>query len=351
MSRVNPLFIWLSFGSLLILSSAWSLITGALDIPREQLFIVFQQAVGLGSHLSVPTHFEITLLEFRLPRLVLALMVGAALAISGAAIQGLFRNPLADPGLVGVSSGAAFGAVLIIVLGDTLLSDFNFIAGRWALPIAAFAFGLITTLIIYRIATRGGYTQVSTLLLAGIAMNAIAGAGTGLLTYIADDTQLRSLTFWSMGSLAKASWQDIQIIAPFIIIPICLLPLMSNALNGFLMGESVASHLGFSVRWTKRAIILLTSLAVGAAVSMTGVIGFLGLVIPHLLRQLFGPDHRMLLPASALCGALFLTLADMLARTIVAPAELPIGLIMALIGGPFFLSLLLRPSSSINKSL
>lgn len=351
MSRVNPFFIWLSFGSLLVISSASSLITGALEIPREQLLIVLQQSFGFGEHLSVPSHFEITLLEFRLPRLLLALMVGAALAISGAAIQGLFRNPLADPGLIGVSSGAAFGAVLVIVLGDTLLSDFNILAGQWALPISAFAFGLLTTLIIYQIATRGGHTQVSTVLLAGIAMNAVASAGIGILTYVADDVQLRSLTFWSMGSLAKASWNDIKVVAPFILIPACLLPLLASALNGFLMGESVASHLGFSIRWTKRAIILLTSLAVGAAVSMTGVIGFLGLVIPHLIRFIFGPDHRLLLPASALCGALFLTLADMLARTIVAPAELPIGLIMALIGGPFFLFLLLRPGAALQKSL
>ncbi|PIE41048.1 MAG: heme ABC transporter permease [Gammaproteobacteria bacterium] len=351
MSRVNPVYVWLFFGGLLVLSGLWSLVTGALDIPNEQLLIILQQTVGFNEHLSVPTHFEITLLEFRLPRLLLALMVGAALAVSGAAIQGLFRNPLADPGLIGVSSGAAFGAVFIIVLGDTLLSDFSILAGRWALPIAAFIFCLLTTLIIYKIATRGGYTQVSMLLLAGIAMNAIAGAATGLLTYIADDAQLRSLTFWSMGSLAKASWQDIKVVTPFILIPVLLLPLMSNALNGFLMGESVASHLGFSVRWTKRAIILLTSLAVGAAVSMTGVIGFLGLVTPHLLRQIFGPDHRLLLPASALLGALMLTLADMMARTVVAPAELPIGLITALIGGPFFLSLLLRPSATLQKSL
>ena len=351
MSRANNLSTWLIFISLLVISSTWSLATGAFDIPTKELLAVLQQAMGFGQHIPVPIHFEMTLLEFRLPRLLMAILVGAALAISGAAIQGLFRNPLADPGLIGVSSGAAFGAVLIIVLGDKLLSDFNILAGRWALPISAFAFGLLTTLVIYRIGTQGGHTQVSTLLLAGIAMNAIAGAATGLLTYIADDTQLRSLTFWSMGSLAKASWQDISVIAPFIILPVCLLPLMSNALNGFLMGETVASHLGFSVRWTKRTIIFLTSLAVGAAVSMTGVIGFLGLIIPHLLRQLFGPDHRFLLPASAICGALFLTLTDMLARTLVAPAELPIGLIMALIGGPFFLSLLLRPSSALQKSV
>ena len=338
MSRVNPLLVWLSFIGFLLVASMWSLATGALEIPRSQLALVLQQLLGWNQHIGIPSHFEITILEFRLPRLLMALLVGAALSISGAAIQGLFRNPLADPGLIGVSSGAAFGAVLIIVLGNTLLEDWNLLVGQWALPVAAFTCGLMTTLVIYRIASRKGQTQISTLLLAGIAMNAIAGAGTGLLTFIADDTQLRSLTFWSMGSLAKASWQGIAVILPFILIPILVLPFFANALNGFLMGESVASHLGFPVRWIKRGIIILTSMAVGAAVSMTGVIGFLGLIIPHLLRFLIGPDHRLLLPASALAGALLLTLADMFSRTVVAPAELPIGLIMALIGGPFFLS-------------
>ena len=344
MYRVNPVITWLAFTLALLAVSGWSLVTGALHIPTGEFVRVLEQALGLNHHANIPVHFEMTLLQFRLPRLVMALLVGAALAMSGAAIQGLFRNPLADPGLIGVSSGAALGAVAVIVLGDTLLSHWSLLTGRWALPMAAFFGSLVTTFLIYRIATRSGYTQIATLLLAGIAINAIAGAATGVLTFIADDSELRSLTFWTMGSLTKASWQDVNAVLPFILIPLLVLPVFANALNGFLMGETVAQHLGFPIRWVKRCIILLTAMAVGAAVSMTGVIGFLGLVVPHLLRLLIGPDHRLLLPASALCGALLLTVADMFARTVVAPAELPIGLIMALIGGPFFLSLLLRPS-------
>ena len=184
--------------------------------------------------------------------------------------------------------------------------------------------------------------MVATLLLAGIAINAIAGAATGVLTYIADDAQLRSLTFWSMGSLAQASWDEVLAVAPFILLPVIVLPFFAQALNAFLMGESVASHLGFQIVWIKRGVILLSALAVGAAVSVSGTIGFIGLVVPHLLRISLGPDHRYLLPASALAGALLLVIADIFARTIVAPAELPIGLIMSLIGGPFFLALLLK---------
>ena len=344
MYRTNPVVIWLAFTALLLIASVWSLMTGALEIPGNELMRLLKQTFGLESDGDIPAHFQMTVMEFRLPRLVLALMVGAALAVSGAAIQGLFRNPLADPGLIGVSSGAALGAVSMIVLGDSLFNDWTSLAGRWALPIAAFASSLVVTLVIYRIATRSGYTQIATLLLAGIAINAIAGAATGLLTFIADDSELRSLTFWSMGSLTKASWQDVIVALPFILIPLIALPFFANALNGLLMGETVAHHLGFPIRWIKRAIILLTAMAVGAAVAMTGVIGFLGLVVPHLLRLMIGPDHRLLLPASALCGALLLTVADMFARTVVAPAELPIGLLMALIGGPFFLALLLKPS-------
>lgn len=350
MIKAHPKYFLLAMTFMLMLASFTSLLTGALNIPASHFFDVLMSFFGIANTGNVEAYSKMAILEFRLPRLLLALLVGAALSISGTAIQGLFRNPLADPGLIGVSSGSAFGAVAVIVLGDRLLTHFNMESSRWLLPLAAFACGFFVTLIIYRIATRSGTTQVATLLLAGIAINAIAGAGTGLLTFLADDTQLRNLTFWSMGSLARASWADIGIVTPFILFPVLLLPLFSKALNGFLMGESVAVHLGFSIHWVKRGIIFLTAMAVGAAVSMTGVIGFLGLVIPHLLRGVLGPDHRILLPASALSGALLLTIADMLARTIVAPAELPIGLIMALIGGPFFLSLLLK-STPVSQRL
>lgn len=332
----------LNFGVLLLalaVASTVSLATGAVSLSSSE---VFNTLVGyFEPALITELHHRIVVLDIRLPRLVLAALVGAALASSGAAIQGLFRNPLADPTLIGVSGGAALGAVAVIVLGSSLLQSWTQTMGLWALPVAAFLGGLAVTFIIYKIATQAGQTSVATLLLAGIAINAIAMAGIGVLTYMADDAQLRSLTFWSMGSLAQANWDELKIAAPFIFIPVLLMPLFARALNGFLMGEAVAGHLGFPVVWVKRGIIILSALAVGSAVAVSGTIGFIGLVVPHLLRLSIGPDHRFLLPASALAGALLLVIADMLARTVVAPAELPIGLIMSLIGGPFFLALLI----------
>lgn len=274
----------------------------------------------------------------RLPRLLLALLVGAALGVSGAALQGLFRNPLADPGLIGVSAGAALGAVCVIVLG----SHFPLLTTPAALPLMASVGGLAATGLVYRLGRGPGRTDVATLLLAGIAINAMAGAATGLLTYMADDRQLRSLTFWLMGSLGGATWGELAAVAPFLIVAGGGLCLLGRPLNAFLLGEDVARHLGYPVEGLKALAILSSAIAVGAAVSVTGIIGFVGLVIPHLLRLLVGSNHQLLLPASALLGGAGLLAADTLARTVISPAELPIGIITALLGGPFFLYLLMR---------
>ncbi|WP_018879738.1 iron ABC transporter permease [Thioalkalivibrio sp. ALE9] len=282
------------------------------------------------------------LLEVRLPRVILGALVGAALGASGAALQGLFRNPLADPGLIGVAAGAAFAAVAVIVLGGTVLAPLVGWLGMAALPVAAFLGGLVTTLIVYRLASHQGQTAVATLLLAGIAINAIAGAGTGLLVYMADDQQLRTLTFWNMGSLAQAEWASLAVGTALVVLAFMALPLAARGLNGMMLGENVARHLGFSVHRLKLLVIVMAALAVGSAVALAGIIGFVGLVVPHILRMAIGPDHRYLLPASALGGAMLLVMADAAARVVVAPAELPIGLLTALVGGPFFLWLLLR---------
>ncbi len=341
-SRIYQVPVYALLMLALLAASISSLGTGALDIPFGRITDILESALsGLSVDGLTSLQERIVILDVRLPRLLLAIMVGAALACAGASIQGLFRNPLADPGLIGVSSGAALGAVTMIVLGGTVFAGWTAVFGTWSIPVAAFVGGLAVTLIIYRIATRGGQTSVATLLLAGIAINAIAGAAIGVLSYVADDAQLRSLTFWSMGSLAQANWEELNVVTPLILLPLVLMPFFARALNAFLMGESVASHLGFSILWIKRGIIVLSTLAVGAAVAVSGTIGFIGLVVPHLLRLSMGPDHRFLLPASTLAGALLLVLADMIARTLVAPAELPIGLIMSLIGGPVFLFLLL----------
>lgn len=320
--------------AVLVLSTS----VGPMQILWQDSFNVL---LGLGSA-SGGSHIENIITSIRLPRAVLGMLVGAALGASGAAIQGLFRNPLADPGLIGVSGGAALAAVCVIVLGGTALGPLINWMGPYSLMLAAFAGGFLTTLVVAHIASsRSGGTSTSTLLLAGIAINIITGAGIGIFTYMADDTQLRTLTFWSMGSLGGALWEVVLSAGSLIVLVLLLLPTLARPLNALLLGESEARHLGIDVDRVKRRVMLLSALAVGASVAATGMIGFVGLVVPHLVRLTLGPDHRYLLPASALLGGLFLLVADMLARTLIAPAELPIGLLTSIIGGPFFIALII----------
>ncbi|MGF1644637.1 MAG: FecCD family ABC transporter permease [Thiotrichales bacterium] len=332
----------MALGVALLVTALAALGIGAVPIGLGGVAAILVEPLGI----TLPwghTDSERTVLEtIRAPRVALGALVGAGLGVAGAAMQGLFRNPLADPALVGVSSGAALAAVSMIVLGATVFKAWSGWLGLYALPVAAFAGGVLATLVVYRFANVGGRTVVASMLLAGIAVNAIAAALTGALTFIADDAQLRTLTFWTLGSLGGASWERVGIVFTFLLIPLILIPRHARALNALLLGESEAMHLGYDLERLKRRIVLLVALCVGAAVSMTGIIGFIGLVVPHLIRLAIGPDHRALIPASALLGATLLLLADLLARTAVAPAELPIGIVTAAIGGPFFLWLLGR---------
>ena len=311
--------------------------TGLRDIATHMpaaLFALFGALFGAEIGGEQPTtQLTLILAEIRIPRLLLGVLVGAALAMCGAVMQGLFRNPMADPGLLGVSSGAALGAVVAIVLGA---------GGAWLVPGAAFGGGLLCLLGVHRLSIIGGKTDIGTMLLAGVAINAIAGAGIGLLTYLADDAQLRNLIFWSLGSLEIIDRGKLLVAAAFIAPVLVLLPRFALALNANLLGEREAGHLGMDMEKVKRRLIVLVALAVGAAVSLSGVIGFVGLIVPHLIRIATGADHRLLLPAAALFGAMLLTLADVVARSAAAPAEIPIGVITALLGGPFFLCLLAR---------
>jgi iron complex transport system permease protein len=278
----------------------------------------------------------------RLPRVLLGGLVGAALAVSGALMQGLFRNPLADPGLVGVSSGAALAAATTIVLGDALIRP---VLGRVpfeALPVGAFLGSLAATLLLYALTTRQGRTSVALLLLAGIALSAFAGALTGLLAYISDDRQLRDLSFWSLGSLGGATWSKLVVVAPLILPVLLAAPVLARGLNALALGEAEAFHLGIRVQRLKALAILLVAMAVGASVATAGMIGFVGIVVPHLIRLAAGADHRVLLPSAALLGGALLIGADTVARTVAAPAELPVGILTATIGAPFFLWLLMR---------
>ncbi len=285
---------------------------------------------------------RVVLWDIRMPRLILGITVGAALAVSGAMMQGLFRNPLADPGLVGVSAGAGLGAILAIVLGALLPVWAQDVAGNELVPIAAFMGGWLSTIILYRVSTRRGRTSVATMLLAGIAIGALAGAVSGILVYMADDRQLRDLTFWGLGSLAGATWSKVLVAGPLIGLAVIASLFLGRGLNALALGEATAAHLGIPVQRLKSASILIVAAATGAAVAVSGGIGFIGIVVPHLLRLATGPDHEMLLLNAALLGAILLLGADIISRLIIAPAELPIGIVTAVLGAPVFLWILLR---------
>jgi iron complex transport system permease protein len=319
-----------------------SLGLGAVDIPPAQTISIILANLSLPAIAEFSTRDELILSAIRAPRTVLGVLAGGALALSGAALQGLFRNPLADPTLIGVSSGAALGAVAVILLGAPLLVLLPSVLQPALLPIAAFGGGLVAIFLVYVIAQQDGGTNIATLLLAGAAVTAIGGAGIGLFIFVGDDQQIRDINFWLLGSLSGAHWPAIAPAAIFIIIGIIGVLRFSRALDALSLGEEDAHHLGFEPERIKRRLILCCALATGASVSLTGVIGFVGLVTPHIVRMLFGPAHAALLPTSILLGASLMLAADIIARTIAAPAELPIGIVTAAIGGPFFLWLLMR---------
>jgi len=291
---------------------------------------------------------RIIVYDIRLPRILMGILIGAGLAVSGAVMQGLFRNPLADPGLVGVSAGAGLGAVSVIVLGATVLSPVTGLLGSYSLPVAAFFGGLAVTIVLYRVSTRQGRTSIATMLLAGIALAALAAALTGILIFMADDRQLRDLTFWQLGSLAGSTWLKIGASGPIILAGLVASPFLARGLNALALGEATAAHLGVPVQRLKHVAIVMVSAVVGACVAVSGGIGFVGIVVPHLLRLAIGPDNRYLLPASALLGGILLLIADAISRTIVAPAELPIGIVTAAAGAPVFLWILLRKRGVVD---
>ena len=296
----------------LVLAALLAMTIGAAGIPLQRLIA----ALGLGSDISgMLARDQLVLWSIRIPRIAVAAMIGALLAVSGTIMQGLFRNPLADPALVGVSSGGAFAAAVAIVLSDSAWGvHLKFLQGQM-LPLFAFAGSLLTTMILYRIASRNGRTSVALFLLAGLAIAALANAGIGLLVFMADDRQLRDITFWLLGSISGATWTKGLSIAP--------IALVARGLDVLALGGAEAFHSGVNVERLKKISIVMVSAMTGAAVSICGVIGFVGIVVPHLLRLMIGPGHRMLLPASAFLGAILLIGADTLARVLAAPAEAP----------------------------
>jgi iron complex transport system permease protein len=281
-------------------------------------------------------------LAIRMPRVLLAGMVGAVLSMAGAALQGVFKNPLADPGLIGVSSGGSLGAALVIVAGAPLFALLPAWVRPMLLPLAAFGGGVVATRLVLSLATFDGHTHVGVMLLAGVAVNAFVGAALGLLSSFASDRALRDLFFWTLGSFSSAGWTAVVATALPITLAIVGLLGLARPLDAMLLGDVEAKHLGVNVARVRARIIALAALGVGASVSAVGLIGFVGLVVPHLVRLSIGPRHARLLPLSGLLGATLVIVADTLARTVAAPLELPIGVLTALVGGPSFLWLLIR---------
>jgi len=337
--------ILLGFGLVLGLVLLMSLSMGAFSIPFPQTLAILFDQVGMSLG-TFEMQQENVLLQIRMPRVLMAILVGGGLGIAGAALQGMFRNPLVEPGLIGVSSGSALFAVIFMVLVPVTASL------AWikpiGLPLFAFVGGLINVLAVYKLSKSRGRTDAATLILAGVAINALAGALIGLVLFFADDSALRSFTFWSLGDLGGATWRKIPVSLVLIAIPSALLLFNSRQLNALALGEQEAFHMGVNVQRVKLQLLVFSALIVGAGVSMVGMIGFVGLVVPHLIRILFGADHRLVLPGSFLLGAILLNFADLIARVIVIPAEMPIGVITALIGAPFFIWLIFNLNKSKN---
>ena len=324
--------LWIGL-ALAILASAG---TGQLAISPDEVLGSLLHRIGI-EWLPLPAHpaGDQTLWAIRFPRVVMAALVGAGLAVSGLLMQAVFGNPLAEPGVIGVSSGAAVGAGLSIVFGLTFF-------GEWTIAVFAFIAGLGATLLVYFMSRAEGKTEVVTLVLTGIAVNAVAGAAIALLTFLGDTQSREQIVFWQLGSLAGSRWSQLAIVAPVIAIGLIFSYFVARKLDLLSLGERNARHLGVNVELLRIGVIVLVSLLVGAAVAFAGIIAFVGLVIPHLMRMVLGPAHLPLVTASALGGALLLTLADLGARTIVPMADLPIGMLTSLVGGPFFFWLLRR---------
>lgn len=316
-----------------------SLVVGTVNISLSD-------AVSTLVGKAASSQTETILFDIRLPRILMAIFVGAVLASTGAVMQGLFRNPLADPSLIGVSSGASVGASLMIVTAGGFIQS-GALVGLSLVAVGAFFGGFAATLLVYRLATSGIGTSVTTMLLAGIAIGALAGALNSLLSYFSDNDMLRQISLWQMGNLSGASWLKVSLMGAVALLLMLLFPRDSKALNALLLGESEARHLGIDVQRVKRRLIVLTALGVGVSVALAGLVGFVGLIMPHIVRLAIGPDHRWLVPASALAGATLLVIADSLARIVVIPAELPTGILTALLGAPFFVALLLQQRKDV----
>jgi len=339
-----PVYILISL-LLLVLLAIVSLYMGVYEFNESSLLKVLWASIANGDAISASDKY--VLFDIRLPRIVMAILIGSALAVSGTCLQGMFKNPLATPSLIGITSGASLFAALTIVLGSSIRPFIPDILNYSLISIMAFIGAVLTMTFVYRMSTINGKTNIIIMLLSGVAVSALAGALTGFLTYFSTEEQLRDLTFWSLGSLGAASWLKNGILFVIIALSYILLINKGKALNAMMLGEKDAQHLGIPVEKIKKQIIILTALMVGTCVAFSGSIGFVGLIVPYILRLIFKSNYHIILPLSAILGSILLLCADTISRTLVAPSEIPIGILTAFMGAPIFIAILIRFKKSM----
>lgn len=344
MNKTRILY-WILSG-LLIVSCLVSVSIGSVSIEIKQIFSLILNRMGFEGSQNFTTTQENVFWILRFPRVLFGVLVGVALGISGVSLQGIFRNPLVDSGLIGIASGASLLASCFIVL-SSYFSFLSIVNAQLTMAFVAFIGAAVTAFLVYRVSLYNGKINITMLILAGVALNAVSGSLTGLLTYFADDRQLRDITFWTLGSLSGATWLSLSILAFFVLIPAFILMRYRNALNAFALGEKSAYFIGVDTKKVKFVVLLCSTAMVGATVAFSGIIGFVGLVIPHILRLMIGPNHRALMPLSALAGALLICLADLVSRTLINPIEIPIGIITSIIGAPILLIIILKQKRNL----
>ena len=346
MRTQSKLYFYLTISAiLLVIIAVWSLNTGVYDFGGRSAFQVLGKVIAGDTSLSLSDKYVIW--DVRASRIVMAILIGSMLAVSGTSLQGLFKNPLATGEAIGLTSGATLLAAIAIVLGGHFKQYLPEVVQFSLVGISAFLGALLAMMLVYRISTSGGKTNVVMMLLSGVAITSIGFSITGFLIYISKDDQLRDLTFWNMGSLAAATWTKNIILTIVLIISYIILVPQGKALNAMMLGEKDAQHLGINVERLKKQIVIITSLMVGTCVAFSGTIGFVGLIVPYILRLLFKSNYTFILPLSTICGSILLLIADTFSRSIVAPSELPIGILTSLIGGPIFIAILLKFKKSL----
>lgn len=346
MKKYSPAFYAVCLLILLLGTAVFSVGVGVFSFQSGNAYQVFWKVIS-GNPELLPSEKYI-IWDVRASRVVMAILIGSMLAFCGTLLQGMFKNPLATGDLIGLNAGATLMASIAIVLGHTFRSYLPDIVNHSLVSFSAFFGALGAMILVYRISTNGGKTNVVVMLLTGVALTAIGFAVTGFLIYLSKDDQLRDLTFWNLGSLAGATWTKNAVLAVILVVSYGILIRKGKTLNAMMLGEKEAQHLGIRVESTKRKIMFLTALMTGTCVAFSGTIGFVGLIVPYILRFVFRSDYQYILPLSAVFGSILLLLADTLSRTLVAPSELPIGILTALMGGPVFIAILLKFKKSMR---